>query len=99
MAALLFQMEGSKHKEEYDAWVAETQRLKDVGEDRCQWYKTTPPVAFHHKWYVDHEQYPRGVRDMVGYWAEAKILGGVLLFDRGESGTEASPGALPSPQD
>ncbi|KAK3897432.1 hypothetical protein C8A05DRAFT_39023, partial [Staphylotrichum tortipilum] len=25
---------------------------------------------------------------MVGYWAEARILGGVVLFDRGASGHE-----------
>lgn len=28
--------------------------------------------------------------DVVGYWAEAKIFGGVVVFDRGPSGTEVS---------
>ncbi|KAJ3546675.1 hypothetical protein NM208_g1890 [Fusarium decemcellulare] len=34
------------------------------------------------------ERYPNGIGDMVGYWAENRILGGVVLFDRGESGFE-----------
>lgn len=35
-----------------------------------------------HKNYRDFEQYPNGVADIVGYWAEAQIFGGVVLFDR-----------------
>ena len=44
-----------------------------------------PPTLFRHEWYGDYDQYPDGVADMVGYWAEARILGGVVLFDRNES--------------
>ncbi|KAG6032946.1 hypothetical protein E4U41_007061 [Claviceps citrina] len=36
------------------------------------------------------EQYPNGVADVAAYWAEDRIFGGVLLFDRGRSGEEAS---------
>ncbi|KAL2129736.1 hypothetical protein VTI74DRAFT_7383 [Chaetomium olivicolor] len=36
----------------------------------------------------------RRVADMVGYWAEARILGGVVLFDR--RNPEAEPGADPN---
>lgn len=32
--------------------------------------------------YVDVDVYPEGVSDMVGYWAEDRILGGVISFDR-----------------
>ncbi|KAK4129827.1 hypothetical protein N657DRAFT_630627 [Parathielavia appendiculata] len=39
---------------------------------------------------TDIDQYPNGVADMVRYWAGARIFGGVVLFDRGPSGTEAS---------
>ena len=46
------------------------------------------PTAFYHHSYQDFDQYPNGICDVVGYWAEAKILGGVMVFDRGESGTE-----------
>jgi hypothetical protein len=38
--------------------------------------------------YLDHEYYPRGWADTVGYWAEDRLFGGVVLFDRGSSGTE-----------
>lgn len=34
------------------------------------------------------EQYPEGAADLPGYWAEDRIFGGVVLFGRGESGTE-----------
>lgn len=40
------------------------------------------PTLFIHKQYRDLEQYPKGAADMVGYWAEAQIFGGVVLFDR-----------------
>ncbi|KAF5001165.1 hypothetical protein FGRMN_1189 [Fusarium graminum] len=32
--------------------------------------------------------YPRGVADVVGYWAESKIFGGAIVFDRGETEKE-----------
>ena len=88
IAAVLFGSEGSKHKLEYDAWVTEQQRLKDAGDKKYRWAPVQPPVAFYHPSYCDHEQYPRGAADVVGYWAEAKIFGGVVLFDRGLSDTE-----------
>lgn len=40
------------------------------------------PTLFMNKRYRDFEQYPNGVADIVGYWAEAQIFGGVVLFDR-----------------
>ncbi|PMD45894.1 hypothetical protein L207DRAFT_450068 [Hyaloscypha variabilis F] len=46
------------------------------------------PTDFYHTEYVDWEQYPEGVADMVGYWAEFELFGGVVVFDRGESDTE-----------
>jgi len=46
-----------------------------------------PPTYFRHQWYCDYDQYPDGVADGVGYWAEARILGGVVLFDRREPGS------------
>lgn len=46
------------------------------------------PTLFHHPWYVDHEQYPHGVADIVGYWADGRIFGGVVLSDRRVSESE-----------
>lgn len=37
---------------------------------------------FYQDQYRDHNQYPQGAADMVGYWAESQIFGGVVLFDR-----------------
>lgn len=40
------------------------------------------PSLFYHDQYREHNQYPEGPADMVGYWAESQIFGGVVLFDR-----------------
>ncbi len=53
-----------------------------------------PPVAFYHREHVDYEQYPRGLQDVIGFWVEAKIFGGVLLFDRGETDADVSVKSL-----
>ena len=45
-------------------------------------------VDFFHAFYTQFEQYPFGLLNVVGYWAETQLLGGVLLFDRGDSGSE-----------
>lgn len=47
---------------------------------------TLPPTLFIHTGYEQYDHYPDGVADMVGYWAEGRIFGGVVLFDRRESG-------------
>lgn len=41
-----------------------------------------------HPSYQNWEQYPHGLAEIVGYWAEYRLFGGVMLFDRGESGSE-----------
>lgn len=46
-----------------------------------------PPTVFFHGAYTAVDQYPKGVADMVGYWAESRLFGGVVLFDRGENET------------
>ena len=45
-------------------------------------------VDFYHREYQEFKRYPFGLLNVVGYWVETEILGGVLLFDRGESGLE-----------
>ncbi|RGP78981.1 hypothetical protein FLONG3_2887 [Fusarium longipes] len=47
-----------------------------------------PPTAFCHRAYRYLEQYPRGLANVAGYWAESKIFGGVVVFDRGETEDE-----------
>jgi hypothetical protein len=41
-----------------------------------------PASFFGHHIYLAHDVYPRGIADIVGYWAEDRILGGVAVFDR-----------------
>ncbi|SPO03581.1 uncharacterized protein DNG_06264 [Cephalotrichum gorgonifer] len=50
------------------------------------------PTAFVHMWYLDFDQYPEGVADAVGYWAESRIFGGVVLFDRRKIGPKGKGG-------
>jgi len=40
------------------------------------------PTLFTHHGYQDDDIYPEGVADMVGYWAEDRVLGGVAVFER-----------------
>lgn len=46
------------------------------------------PTYLYPQNYIDHDRYPMGVADMVGYWAEYPVLGDVVLFDRGQSEKE-----------
>lgn len=55
--------------------------------------ETTPmpprfPTLLFHVHYKGYDQYPLGIPDTVGYWTEAQVFGGVVLFDRGESEIE-----------
>jgi hypothetical protein len=89
IAALLFELDTSVHKDDgITDWAppkSETLYWK--------WHPDGPhPTLFHHRWYLDYAQYPRRVADVVGYWAEGRILGGVVLFDRRHPDT---PGADP----
>ncbi|RFU30809.1 hypothetical protein B7463_g5549, partial [Scytalidium lignicola] len=52
------------------------------------------PTDFMHEDYTAWQQYPQGISDMVGYWAEYHLFGGVVLFDRGESGVECKRALL-----
>lgn len=79
ISVILFKLDTSLHK---DDGVTEWQPPKT---DTVYWTYCPEgplPTLFTHPWYLDYDQYPNGVADMVGYWAEARILGGVVLFDR-----------------
>lgn len=85
IAVLIFQLDEGIHKHAlYEAWRdAQDEDLLKPGAKR-------PPCAFSNTEYRFHEQYPNGIADVAGYWAESKIFGGVVVFDRGPSGTEVS---------
>ncbi|KAL5588979.1 hypothetical protein FOBRF1_015507 [Fusarium oxysporum] len=45
------------------------------------------PTMFIATQFTAHDRYPNGVDDIVGYWAENRILGGVALFDHSQAWT------------
>ncbi|KAG8167532.1 hypothetical protein KVR01_003221 [Diaporthe batatas] len=74
-------MDGRGHQaDNIESWVP------PKNEDWDYWWRQNPngppPTLFQHTYYFDHHKYPDGVADTVGYWAESRILGGVILFDR-----------------
>ncbi|KAI1076706.1 hypothetical protein F5B20DRAFT_555240 [Whalleya microplaca] len=89
IAVRLYQLDDGVHKHhEHEAWLAEALSL--IPEDKPYAARLLPPpTTFFHWHYQASHQYPHGIADVVGYWAEAKIFGGVVVFDRGESESEA----------
>lgn len=87
----MFQLDDGFHKHGvYEAW-----RDASIDPQSNPWRVLPLPSAFCHGSYIFHEQYPHGIADVVGYWAEARIFGGVVVFDRGLSGAEVSTVAPP----
>lgn len=79
IGALLYELDTSAHKND---GIVDWAPPKDDAH-YWKWHPDGPhPTLFYHEFYDDRDQYPRGIADMVGYWAEARILGGVVLFDR-----------------
>ncbi|KAH7212023.1 hypothetical protein DER44DRAFT_838153 [Fusarium oxysporum] len=90
IGAHLFDLDEGAHKHKvYEEW---RQTVLEEKERRVesQRYYDPPPIAFCHRAYRYPEQYPKGLADVAGYWAESKILGGVVLFDRGETEQECN---------
>jgi hypothetical protein len=81
IAVQLFKLDTSHHKND---GIASWEPLKD-DTFWALFPQGAPPTLFRHEWYSDYDKYPDGVADVVGYWAEARIMGGVVLFDRRDS--------------
>ena len=47
-------------------------------------------VDFFHVCFKRGWDYPYGLLNVIGYWIEAQIFGGVVLFERGTSGSDIS---------
>jgi hypothetical protein len=92
LAVLLYKMGDLQQHEDWKTWKPpkrhyETQySASELQLPEPQSYRT----LFSHLAFEEHTQYPEGIADVVGYWAENRILGGVVLFDRGESGNQVS---------
>jgi hypothetical protein len=83
-------MDKGVHKHaEHEAWLDE--QLKKHPNKRSTARMLLPPASlFWHGSFRSHRRYPNGLAELAGYWAETQIFGGVILFDRGESGEEVS---------
>lgn len=81
IAAKLFGLDTSFHKE--DKWP----NNEYYESNRFVRWATPFSVVL----YDEPDRYPDGIADVVGYWAEDRIFGGVVLFGRGETGTGVSP--------
>jgi hypothetical protein len=80
LGALLFNLDICMHQ----GGRREVHRVTQYQEPAEPGYAPDPAPAtlFGHHGYVHHDVYPAGVADIVGYWAEDRILGGVAVFDR-----------------
>lgn len=95
IAVLLFNLQPKLHDGDIDSvvsWKRESRWVTHEGGRRIfeESIWEPGPTLFFHVNYMDYDQYPNGVADIAGYWAEDQIFGGVILFDRGASGLEAS---------
>lgn len=64
-------------------------RVVQMGERTIQMASARPfEHLFFNRNYMNVKDYPFGISNMAGYWAEDRIFGGVVLFDRGDSGKE-----------
>lgn len=99
IAVALFNLAPKSHTPEHIKFVTEWQEPSGWVEyyDRKMWEEPLfppRPTHFFHCQYLDFDLYPNGLADVAGYWAEDQILGGVAVFDRGQSGTEVSNRSL-----
>ncbi|KAK4222242.1 hypothetical protein QBC38DRAFT_88015 [Podospora fimiseda] len=80
---ILYQLDFRMHKGDVDAAVHAV-RPRPFGFTEEEWGKgpPSPPTLFYHPAYKWDEVYPEGKADMVGYWVEDRIFGGVVVFDR-----------------
>lgn len=85
LAVWLHKLSDLKQHEHWKSWKPPNRHIPGPS----YWAEPKPyPTLFVHLYFKEHTQYPEGISDMVGYWAENRILGGVVLFDRGESGNQ-----------
>ncbi|KAI6758791.1 hypothetical protein HG530_011031 [Fusarium avenaceum] len=88
IGAYLFGLDDGAHKHElYNNWKEMAMEERRNGVEARKYYFPSP-IAFSSRSYRAFKQYPMGLADIAGYWAESKIFGGVVVFDRGETETE-----------
>lgn len=91
IAVYLYQLDDGVHKHaEWSDWRDE--KIASLPEDAParERNKCGPPTPFYRNGYVKPDRFYNGLADVVGYWAEVRIFGGVVLFDRGETEDQVS---------
>lgn len=87
IGAYLYELDSGAHPHKlYEDW-----REREYPQSRNGMHPNgyfLPYTPFVHAYYQFRDQYPRGSADIVGYWAEGQIFGGVIVFERGETETE-----------
>ncbi|KAK7431843.1 hypothetical protein QQZ08_001461 [Neonectria magnoliae] len=87
IGAYLYDLDGGIHKHQlHQDWRDELYPQLGNGMHPDGYF--LPHAAFFHISYQYPDQYPHGNADVAGYWAEGKIFGGVVVFDRGETDKE-----------
>lgn len=89
LAAALFKLDLRLHNGDVDRLVQ--WRMPSTGGSPSAIPRST---LFNHPAYLAEDVYPDGVADVVGYWAEDRILGGVVVFHR--RAEARSPDSLPN---
>jgi hypothetical protein len=88
IAVLLFRLDEKLHKGDINNVLTYCDPPnEEESSDELPPLEPTPTLFFHYH-YLDFEQYPFGLADVAGYWAENSIFGGVILFQRGKPASE-----------
>lgn len=87
IGAYLYELDQGTHPHSI---CAEWQRKASAEREKSRRYPWSPPIAFSHRSYQNWKIYPRGARDVEGYWTEGQLFGGAVLLNRGESEEEVS---------
>ena len=92
--ALLYQIDFRLHQGDVNA-VLDWQAMPPPGFTGPYELVPPPPTIFYHSEYMDADIYPNGVADIVGYWTEERIFGGVVVFNRrAEEADSLNPPAI-----
>lgn len=90
IAVCLYQLDYGDHEHaDHEDWLEEQFEKYYNARSEAR-LPLPPPTLFWHRSFRAWHRYPNGVAELAGYWAETQIFGGVVLFDRGESGEEVS---------
>lgn len=84
IAAYLYQLDDGIHKHtEWTKWRAKKRASLPENAHGRERTKCGSHIPFYATLYVDPDRFRNGLADVVGYWAEYQIFGGVVLLTVG----------------